>query len=188
MAQPVQFPQPIMQQSRPAQGGHIMPLPLPLPIPLPDALTNRPVTSVSPQPQQNAQTSNGYMPGLAGPRMPISSTYSVSFLLTCSIFPRFCLSSIGSFDCIDLSVLDICSIHGPATNEWAHHGPVPASTPDKCALLSCRGTTLVAGYPQHTTCSARASVCRTYHTFCRSSRKNLMVLYTDKCFHSTSYH
>ncbi|KAL8155735.1 hypothetical protein AgCh_000947 [Apium graveolens] len=78
VAQPVQFPQPIMQQSRPGQGGHIMPLPLPLPIPMPDAQPNRPVTSVSPQPQQNAQTSNGYMPGLAGPRMPISSTYSIS--------------------------------------------------------------------------------------------------------------
>lgn len=78
VAQPVQFPQPIMQQSRPGQGGHIMPLPLPLPIPLPDAQPNRPVISVSPQPQQNAQTSNGYMPGLAGPRMPISSTYSIS--------------------------------------------------------------------------------------------------------------
>lgn len=96
VAQPVQFSQPIMQQSRPGQGGHIMPLPLPLPIPIPmpDALPNRPVISVSPHSQQNAPTPNGYMPGLAGPRMPISSTYSVSSLLICFIFHRFGLLSI----------------------------------------------------------------------------------------------
>lgn len=82
VAQPVQFPQPIMQQSRPGQGGHIMPPPpLPLPIPLPDTQPNRPAISVSPQPQQNTQNPNGYMPGLAGPRMPMSSTYSVSYIL-----------------------------------------------------------------------------------------------------------
>ncbi|XP_017222902.1 pre-mRNA-processing protein 40A [Daucus carota subsp. sativus] len=77
VVQPGQFPQAIMQQSRPGQGGHIMPLPLPLPIPAPDTQPNRPVISVSPQPQQNGQTPNGYMPGSAGPRMPISSTYSI---------------------------------------------------------------------------------------------------------------
>lgn len=54
------------------------PPPLPLPIPLPDTQPNRPAISVSPQPQQNTQNPNGYMPGLAGPRMPMSSTYSIS--------------------------------------------------------------------------------------------------------------
>lgn len=90
--------------------------------------------------------------------------------------------SICSFDCINFSVSDICSIHGPASNEWAHHRPVPASTPDKCAMLSCRGTTLVAREPQHTTCSSRASVCGTTLSFCRSSGKSFTVSYTINIF------
>lgn len=73
------------------------------------------------------------------------------------------------------SVSDICSIQWTATNEWAHHRPVPAGTPDEYAMLSCRGTTLVGREPQHTTCSTCASVCGTTLQCCRSSRKDSML-------------
>lgn len=71
-----QFSQPMQQlPARPGQVGHI--LPPAQTIPVPDVLPNRSIISVSPQPQQTSQVPSNYMPGLGGPRMPLSSSYSV---------------------------------------------------------------------------------------------------------------
>ncbi|KAM7470535.1 hypothetical protein LguiA_008718 [Lonicera macranthoides] len=72
-----QFSQSMQQlPARPGQVGHI--LPPAQTIPVPDVLPNRPLISVSPQPQQTSQVPSNYMPGLAGPRMPLPSSYSLS--------------------------------------------------------------------------------------------------------------
>lgn len=45
---------------------------------MPDVQPNRPVISVSPQPQQSVQIPSNYMPGLSGPRMPLPLPYNLS--------------------------------------------------------------------------------------------------------------
>ncbi|KAL6964147.1 hypothetical protein U1Q18_035206 [Sarracenia purpurea var. burkii] len=58
-------------QQLPARPG----LP-PQTIPIPEVQANRPSTSVSNLPLQNAQLPNNYVAGLNGPRMPLSSSYT----------------------------------------------------------------------------------------------------------------
>ncbi|KAK3011939.1 hypothetical protein RJ639_010517 [Escallonia herrerae] len=69
-----QFSQPMPQLPvRPVQAGHGVPPAQSFPVP--DLQPNRPIISVSPQPLQTAQIPSNYMPGVGGPRGPLSSTY-----------------------------------------------------------------------------------------------------------------
>lgn len=73
--QPPQFSQAMQQlPPRPNQPGPIAPSSQP--IPMPYIQQNRPLTSSSPQPNQTAPPLNSHMPGLAGPGMPFSSSYT----------------------------------------------------------------------------------------------------------------
>uniref|UniRef100_A0A6N2MBW6 Pre-mRNA-processing protein 40A-like n=1 Tax=Salix viminalis TaxID=40686 RepID=A0A6N2MBW6_SALVM len=70
-----QFPHPMQQLSaRPNQPG--LGPPPPQAIPLPNAQQNRHVMSGSPLPPPSVQTPNSYMPGLGGPGVPLSSSYT----------------------------------------------------------------------------------------------------------------
>ncbi|KAK3002105.1 hypothetical protein RJ639_022560 [Escallonia herrerae] len=72
-----QFSQPMPQLPvRPVQAGHGVPPAQSFPVP--DLQPNRPIISVSPQPLQTAQIPSNYMPGVGGPRGPLSSTYPLS--------------------------------------------------------------------------------------------------------------
>ncbi|GMQ01204.1 hypothetical protein CsSME_00047922 [Camellia sinensis var. sinensis] len=71
-SQHFQFSQPVQQL--PARPG----LQPPQAIMIPEVQANRPSIPVSPQPPQNAQIPNNYVPGLSGPRMPLSSSYTFS--------------------------------------------------------------------------------------------------------------
>ncbi|KAK2968921.1 hypothetical protein RJ640_018613, partial [Escallonia rubra] len=72
-----QFSQPMPQLPvRPGQAGHGLPPAQSFPVP--DLQPNRPIISVSPQPLQTAQIPSNYMPGVGGPRGPLSSTYPLS--------------------------------------------------------------------------------------------------------------
>lgn len=77
-----QFSQPIQQlHQRPTQQ-------LPPPsqaIPMPVARPNMQIPSESMMPQHDSQAPNGYTPGLGGPGMPLSSSYTVRFCLVCVV-------------------------------------------------------------------------------------------------------
>lgn len=80
---PIQYPQQMSQlPARPGAGGDIMPQSQA--IPGPDFHQSRPVTPVPAQPPQNLQIPNNYIPGFAGPRIPLSSSYNVGLLIRCS--------------------------------------------------------------------------------------------------------
>ncbi|KAF8410256.1 hypothetical protein HHK36_002781 [Tetracentron sinense] len=73
-SQQLQFPQQMQQlPPRPGQPGLGPPSQA---IPMPYVQSNRPFTSGSPQPQQSSQSLNNHMPGLGGPGMPVSSSYT----------------------------------------------------------------------------------------------------------------
>ncbi|PNT57402.2 hypothetical protein POPTR_001G289800v4 [Populus trichocarpa] len=70
-----QFPHPMQQlPARPNQPS--LGPPPPQAIPLPNAQPNRHVMSGSPLPPPSVQTPNSYMPGLGGPGVPLSSSYT----------------------------------------------------------------------------------------------------------------
>ncbi|KAG6793070.1 hypothetical protein POTOM_002254 [Populus tomentosa] len=70
-----QFPHPMQQlPARPNQPS--LGPPPPQAIPLPNAHPNRHVMSGSPLPPPSVQTPNSYMPGLGGPGVPLSSSYT----------------------------------------------------------------------------------------------------------------
>ncbi|CAK7330309.1 unnamed protein product [Dovyalis caffra] len=70
-----QFPHSMRQlPARPNQPNHGPPPPQAMP--LPNAQPNRHVMSGSPLPPPNIQTPNNYMPGLGGPGVPLSSSYT----------------------------------------------------------------------------------------------------------------
>lgn len=73
----IQFPQQMSQlPARPGAGGDIMPQSQAIPVP--DFHQSRPITPVPAQPPQNLQISNNFIPGYAGPRIPLSSSYNLS--------------------------------------------------------------------------------------------------------------
>jgi len=73
-----QFPHPMQQlPARPNQPS--LGPPPPQAIPLPNAQPNRHVMSGSPLPPPSVQTPNSYMPGLGGPGVPLSSSYTVRY-------------------------------------------------------------------------------------------------------------
>lgn len=72
-----QFSQPI--QPLPPRPSQQLPLPS-QPIPLPVARPNMQMSSESMIPLPDSQAPNGYAPGLGGPGMPLSSSYTVNFL------------------------------------------------------------------------------------------------------------
>lgn len=74
--QPPQFSQPMQQfPSRPGQPSNAAPSPQPVPSPF--IQSNMPITPGSSQPQQMGHTLNNHMPGLGGPGVPFSSSYTV---------------------------------------------------------------------------------------------------------------
>ncbi|KAK9269905.1 hypothetical protein L1049_025478 [Liquidambar formosana] len=74
-SQPLQFSQPMQQlPPRPSQPG--LATPSSQAIPMPYNQPNRPLTSGSSQSQQTAHPFSNHMPGLGGPGMPLSSSYT----------------------------------------------------------------------------------------------------------------
>ncbi|KAJ1397274.1 WW domain [Sesbania bispinosa] len=112
--QPPQFSQPI--QPLPPRPSQQLPLPSQA-IPLPIARPNMQISSESMMPQPDSQAPNGYAPGLGGPGVPLSSSYT-------SITPGTTAQSNGEQPSVT-TVMPSATVQPPlakvGSSDWIEH-------------------------------------------------------------------